>query len=101
MSVNGNHVKSLLEQLREDGVTAADLRAAADRYEEHVKAGRTMKDARTTENVSPETLAEVARVLHERADALDSGSTIDEIAAQQNAETGIDAGERNAQPRTA
>lgn len=95
MSVNTNHVRSLLEPLREDDTTAAQMRDAAAEYEEYAKAGRTLKDGRTTENVSPETLAEVARLLRERADALDAGMTVDQIAAEQNREPGVDSGERD------
>lgn len=86
MSVNVNHVKSLLEPLCEDGVTAEDLRGVADGYDGYVSRGKTYRDPRTGEAVSDETLRDVSRLLRERAETVDRGMTIGEIAAEQNAE---------------
>jgi len=67
MAVNQDLVRSLIEHHQKDA-TADALRAAADEYQSYVKRGKTMRDPRTSENISAETLAEVARVLRERAD---------------------------------
>ena len=67
MSVNHNHVNSLLEQYREDA-TPETLRAAAEELESYVRRGKTLPDSATGENVSEETLGVVARLLRQRAD---------------------------------
>ena len=70
MVVNQDLVNSLLDQVN-DEADAHTLREVAAGYDEYVRLGKTMPDPGTGENVSAETLAEVARILRERADALD------------------------------
>jgi hypothetical protein len=66
--VNQDHVQSLLRQV-EENASPSELRATADEYERYVVADQTLKDPDTGENVSSETLAEVARALREQAGA--------------------------------
>jgi hypothetical protein len=68
MVVNQDLARSLIEHLQQEHPTPERLRAAADEYESYVKRGRTMRDPHTGENISDDTLAEVVRVLRERAD---------------------------------
>lgn len=85
MVVNQNHVQSLLAQVSDDA-TPASLREDAATYEDYVSRGKTLKDAGTSENVSIDSLAEVARVLRAGADAIERG----EVATMQEAwEQGI------------
>ena len=68
MVVNTEHVRSLLEVAAEEAASASQLRELAAEYEDYVARGKTYSHPRTGENVSSETLAELARVLRERAD---------------------------------
>jgi hypothetical protein len=68
MVVNTEHMRSLLELAGEEDSSASHLRDLAAEYEDYAARGKTMRHPRTGENVSPETLAELARVLRERAD---------------------------------
>ncbi len=72
MVVNQQLVDSLLNQIGDDAA-AHTLREVAAGYEEYVREGKTMPDPGTGENVPAETLAEVVRILRERADELDHG----------------------------
>jgi hypothetical protein len=72
MVVNQQLVDSLINQIGDDADARA-LRAIAAGYEEYVREGKTMPDPGTGENVPAETLAEVARILRERADELEPG----------------------------
>ena len=73
MVVNQQLVNSLLEQIGDDA-GARTLREVAAGYEAYVRDGKTMPDPATGENVPAETLAEVVRILRERADELESGA---------------------------
>jgi hypothetical protein len=69
MVINQDHVQSLLRQLPNDASNDDLLQAAAE-YDDHVASGRTMKDPGTGQNISSETLAEVARALRERVEGV-------------------------------
>lgn len=74
MVVNLNHVQALLGEIEvDDPITPADLRERAAMYEDYVSRGKTMPAPGSRENVSIDSLAEVARILRQRADALDRG----------------------------
>jgi hypothetical protein len=72
MAVNQQHVESLLRQVPDDA-TARTLLDRAAELTDYVNRGKTLPDPGTGENVSPETLAEVARLLQEQAAARDPG----------------------------
>ena len=72
MVVNQQHVESLLRQVPDDATAQALLDRAAE-LTDFVNRGKTLPDPGTGENVSPETLAEVARLLQEQAAELDGG----------------------------
>lgn len=76
MVVNQNHVQALLSQV-ETEASPAKLRELAAQYEEYVARGKTLRDPDTGENVSIDSLAEVARVLRAAADALERGEVKD------------------------
>lgn len=76
MVVNQNHVQSMLSQVDGDA-KPADLRAHADAFDDYVARGKTYVDAGTGENVSIDSLAEMARILRRAADALESGEVVD------------------------
>jgi hypothetical protein len=87
MVVNLNHVQAILGGIEvDDTVTPADLRERAAEFEDYVHHGRTMTAPGSRENVSIDSLAEVARILRQRADALERG----EITSMEDAaEKGI------------
>ena len=76
MVVNQNHVQSLLAQLDNDA-KPDELRERATAYEDYVSRGKTLRDPGTGENVSIDSLAEVARILRGGADALERGEVKD------------------------
>jgi hypothetical protein len=74
MVVNLNHVQAILGEIEvDDETTPADLRERAAEYENLVGRGKTMPAPGSRENVSIDSLAEVARILKARADALERG----------------------------
>jgi hypothetical protein len=76
MVVNQNHVQALLSQVDNDAAPAK-LRDLATQYEDYVARGKTLSDPDTGENVSIDSLAEVARVLRAAADAIERGEAKD------------------------
>jgi hypothetical protein len=74
MVVNLNHVQEILGEIEvDDPITPEDLRERAAMYEDYVSRGKTMHAPGSRENVSIDSLAEVARILRQRADALERG----------------------------
>jgi hypothetical protein len=82
MVVNQNHVQALLSQVDNDA-PPAKLRDLAGQYEDYVSRGKTLRDPDTGENVSIDSLAEMARVLRAAADALERGEVKDMEEAWQ------------------
>jgi len=76
MVVNQNHVQALLSRVDNDA-SPAKLRDLATQYEDYVARGKTLPDPDTSENVSIDSLAEVARLLRAAADALERGEVKD------------------------
>ena len=76
MVVNQNHVQALLSRVDNDA-TPAKLRDLTTQYEDYVSRGKTLRDPDTGENVSIDSLAEVARVLTAAADAIERGEVKD------------------------
>ena len=74
MVVNQQHVESLLRQIPDDATAQMLLDRAAE-LTDYVNRGKTLPDPGTGENVSPETLAEVARLLQEQAAERNPGGT--------------------------
>jgi hypothetical protein len=82
MVANVNHVQAILGEVEVDlPFTVADLRERAAAYEDYVKRGKTAVVPGSRENASIDSLAEVARILRERADALERG----EITSMEDA----------------
>lgn len=74
MVVNLNHVQEILGAIEvDDRITPDDLREHATMYEDYVSRGKTMPAPGSRENASIDSLAEVARILRQRADALERG----------------------------
>ena len=85
MAVNQQHVESLLRQVPDDA-TSHTLIERADELADYVARGKTLPDPGTGENVSPETLAEVTRLLRERAAEAEAASAGDVDHASRPAE---------------
>lgn len=98
MSVNYNHVASLMEQVGEAPPESV-LQTNIAKLKKYVAAGKTLRDRRTGEAISIETLGEVVRMLEDRIKGNVLPFTMEKADAKAVAQTsGRAAAEAKADP---